>query len=69
MGIHTGSCKAGLISTNTKIPYFAVVGEAVEVAKLMEKTGEPMKVQVQLSKKLKLKLKIENSLIRSATNN
>ena len=44
MGIHVGPCVAGLIGT--VLPSYALVGEAVENAKLMEATGEPMKIQV-----------------------
>ena len=44
MGIHVGPCVAGL--TGTVLPSFSLIGEAVENAKLMEATGEPMKIQV-----------------------
>lgn len=44
MGIHCGPCVAGLVGTI--LPSYALVGEAVENAKLMEATGEPMKIQV-----------------------
>ena len=44
MGIHVGPCVAGL--TGTVLPSYSLIGEAVENAKLMEATGEPMKIQV-----------------------
>ena len=44
MGIHTGSCVAGVVGT--KIPHYSVFGETVEVAGIMESSGEPMRIQV-----------------------
>ena len=44
MGIHTGSCVAGVVGT--KIPHYSVFGETVEVAGIMEYSGEPMRIQV-----------------------
>ena len=44
MGIHTGSCVAGVVGT--KIPHYSVFGETVEIATIMEASGEPMKIQV-----------------------
>ncbi len=44
MGIHSGSCVAGVVGT--KIPHYSVFGETVEIAGLMESTGQPMKIQV-----------------------
>ena len=46
MGIHTGSVVAGVVGT--KIPHYSVFGETMEIAGLMESTGEPMKIQVGL---------------------
>ena len=45
MGIHTGSCVAGVVGT--KIPHYSVFGETVEIATIMEASGEPMKIQVK----------------------
>ena len=44
MGIHSGGCVAGVVGT--KIPHYSIFGETVELAGLMESSGEPMKVQV-----------------------
>lgn len=44
LGIHSGSCVAGVVGT--KIPHYSVFGETVEIAGLMESTGEPMKIQM-----------------------
>jgi len=44
MGIHSGGCVAGVVGV--KIPHYSVFGETVEMAGLMEATGEPMKIQV-----------------------
>ena len=44
MGIHSGGCVAGVVGT--KIPHYSVFGEAVEIAGLMESSGESMKIQV-----------------------
>ncbi|XP_059089436.1 uncharacterized protein LOC131885421 [Tigriopus californicus] len=44
MGIHSGSCVAGVVGT--KIPHYSVFGETVEIAGLMEATSEPMKIQI-----------------------
>ena len=46
MGIHTGSCVAGVVGT--KIPHYSVFGETVEVAGIMESSGEPMRIQVTI---------------------
>ena len=46
MGVHVGQCISGLVGTT--LPCYTLVGEAVETAKLMEATGEPMKIQVIL---------------------
>ena len=46
MGIHSGSVVAGVVGT--KIPHYSVFGETVEIAGLMESTGEAMKIQVSL---------------------
>ena len=44
MGIHSGGCVAGVVGT--KIPHYSVFGETVEIAGLMESSGESMKIQV-----------------------
>ena len=44
MGIHSGGCVAGVVGT--KIPHYSVFGETIEIAGLMESSGEPMKIQV-----------------------
>ena len=44
MGVHTGSVVAGVVGT--KIPHYSVFGETVEMATIMECSGEPMKIQV-----------------------
>ena len=46
MGIHTGSVVAGVVGT--KIPHYSVFGETVEIAGIMEESGEPMRIQVCL---------------------
>ena len=51
MGVHVGQCISGLVGTT--LPCYTLVGEAVETAKLMEATGEPMKIQVTLKYKMK----------------
>ena len=50
MGIHSGMVVAGIVGR--KIPHYSVFGETVELAGLMEQTGEPMKIQVSKSYKL-----------------
>jgi guanylate cyclase soluble subunit beta len=44
MGVHSGGCVAGVVGT--KIPHYSIFGESVEIAGLMEASGEPMKIQV-----------------------
>ena len=46
MGIHSGSVVAGVVGT--KIPHYSIFGETVEVACIMESTGESMKIQVNV---------------------
>jgi len=42
--MHSGGCVAGVVGT--KIPHYSIFGETVEIAGLMESSGEPMKIQV-----------------------
>ena len=44
MGIHLGPCVSGLVGHI--LPFYTLVGEGTEIAKLMESTGEPMKIEV-----------------------
>ena len=44
MGMHSGEVVGGVVGT--KIPHFSVLGDTVEMAALMESTGEPMKIQL-----------------------
>ena len=59
MGVHVGQCISGLVGTT--LPCYTLVGEAVETAKLMEATGEPMKIQVILKYRWKIR-RVTNTL-------
>ena len=54
MGIHSGSVVAGVVGT--KIPHYSVFGETVEMASIMECSGEPMKIQISSDTKEHLKV-------------
>ena len=42
--VYLGGCVAGVVGT--KIPHYSIFGETVEMAGLMESSGEPIKIQV-----------------------
>ena len=42
IGMHTGSVVGGVVGT--KIPHYSIFGDTVEIAGLMESSGQPMKV-------------------------
>ena len=44
MGIHSGQVVGGIVGK--KIPHYSIFGETVEIAGLMESTGQPMKIQM-----------------------
>ena len=46
---------AGVVGT--KIPHYSVFGDTVEIAGLMESSGEPMKIQVYMHIELFIKMK------------
>ena len=46
MGIHSGPCGTAVSVKYIWKPYFFIYGQAVEIAKLMGATSEPMKIQV-----------------------
>ena len=47
MGMHSGSVVGGVVGT--KIPHYSIFGDTVEIAALMESTGQPMKIQMSES--------------------
>ena len=42
----------------TKIPHYSVFGETVEMASIMECSGEPMKIQISSDTKEHLKVRL-----------
>ena len=44
MGMHSGSVFGGVVGT--KIPHYSIFGDTVEIAGLMESTGQPMQIQM-----------------------
>ena len=44
MGMHSGSVVGGVVGT--KIPHYSIFGDTVEIAGLMESTGQPMQIQM-----------------------
>ena len=46
MGIHSGPCGTAVSVKYIWKPYFFIYGQAVEIAKLMGASSEPMKIQV-----------------------
>ena len=62
MGIHSGSVVAGVVGT--KIPHYSVFGETVEMASIMECSGEPMKIQISSDTKEHLKVRAKVSTVK-----
>ena len=54
----------------TKIPHYSVFGETVEMASIMECSGEPMKIQISSDTKEHLKVRLKwDSSFSTVTNN
>ena len=49
MGLHSGQVVGGVVGT--KIPHYSVFGDTVELASLMESTGQAMKIQISSATK------------------
>jgi len=47
MGMHSGGVVGGVVGT--KIPHYSIFGDTVEIASLMESTGQAMKIQLSQS--------------------